>query len=650
MLLQVNQTIAFQSGIQAFTCPEGFAPSLAPIVQKYLKASPCVMVHVSKHFTGIPVVEVVTPSAKDAVYFSDYMDKASFVSTAGLYPKLFPECRYGFLARHNVEIVPVSALQVFVIAEGEAKKIQSLFLVHSDNSRFVPVYAESKFAFDFLFQPSGDALAHKSGHYDEVVGIPYHPRSGEVVGTVWVFVKCPVKPMKVDVRKEGRDYPALRCALVGTADTAVFFPDPTLKPETDQFQDTPVGYAPLEFYHQLLMGDAVKVPRKIGVIYFQSTELEVTADLVKSTMSAPFRAKSMGTVKKVSLKDRFDDQKYGGLNNSVPHTGYAQRAQVAVGFGDVDTFHRGGFVALGYQAFLNFVKIAGYSASTRLDVFNADSIDSRRSLVRLYARPCRFKYVTTMDSVVKGIEPKLRFSFGLAAQFPPQKGDFYRQSGFRYESVSHPFRYGASIAQAGLLSFCVNMTESRLLGSTGITPLPRYYEPLRIPTVNAGPVIDSRPALSLRRNPFALGITSDLPGSSADLSTRALPYHPGQSHRFLRSFIPGGWQASPSLEGWPLPYKRNEAETGSLALGSRLRRQGNRNTHCSCNLLQRAGLTPHVWLPARDRPRLHIERAIYMSDTFQSDRSARLGLAYQRAQSSQRKIKQISVFLATPDG
>ena len=61
VLLQVNQTIAFQSGIQALSCPEGFAPSLAPIVQKYLKASPCVMVHVSKHFAGIPVVEVVTP-------------------------------------------------------------------------------------------------------------------------------------------------------------------------------------------------------------------------------------------------------------------------------------------------------------------------------------------------------------------------------------------------------------------------------------------------------------------------------------------------------------------------------------------------------------------------------------------------------------
>ena len=626
MLLQVNQTIAFQSGIQALTCPEGFAPSLAPIVQKYLKASPCVMVHVSKHFAGIPVVEVVTPSAKDAVYFSDYMDKSSFVSTAGLYPEFFPECRCGFLARHDVEIVPVSASQVFVIAEGEAKKVQALFPIHSDNSGFVPVYAESKFAFDFLFQPSGDALAHESGHYDEVVGIPHHPRSGEVVGAVSFFMKGPVKPMKVDVRKQRRDYPALRCSLFGTADTAVSFNYRTLKPESDKFEDTPVGYAPLEFYHQVLVGDAVKIARKIGVIYFYPSELEVTADLIKGTVGTPLRTKSMGAVEKVSLKDRFEDQKYGGLNNSVPHTGYAQRAQVAIGFGDVDAFHRGGFVAFGYQAFLNFVKIAGYSASQRLDVFDADSIDSRCSLVRLYSRPRRFKDVAAMDSVVKGIEPKLRFSFGLAAQFPPQKGDFYRQSGFRYESFGHPFRYGASIAQAGLLSFCVNMTEVRLLGSTGITPLPRYYEPLRIPTVHTERVIDSPPVFSLRRTPFALGSTSDLPGSSADLSTRALPNHPGQPHRFFRSFIPGGWQASPYSAGWPLSVTCNEAETGSLTLGSRLRRQGFQALRPFS--IKRTGLTPHAWLPSRDRPRLHSERAIYMSDTFQSDRSARLSLAY----------------------
>lgn len=627
MLLQENQTIAFQSGIQGFTLPEGFAPSLAPIVQKALKACSGVMVHLSKYLPGIPVVEVVAPSSEDTVYFVNYMDKASFVIATGLYPEFFFECRYGLVARHGVEIVPVSS-PATVKAEGEPQKVEALFTIHSDNAGFVTVYVESKFAFKFLFQPSGDALTHESGHYDEVIGISDHSRSGEVVRTVGVFVKRPVETMKVDVRKEGRYYPALRCPLFGAADAAALFNYRTLEPKSDKSEDAPVSYAPLEFYHQLLMGDAVKVARKIGVIYFRPSELEVGTDLVEGTVGAPLGAKSMGAVEKVCLKDRLKDKKCRSLYNSVPHTGYAQRAQVAIGFGDVDPFHRGRFVVFGYEAFLDFFKIAGYAACTRLDVFNADSIDSRCSLVGLYSQPCRFKYVTAMNTVVKGIEPKQRFSFGLAAQFPPQKGDFYRQAGFRFKSGCHPVRYGASITQAGLLSFCVNMTESRPLGSTGVTPFPSYYEPLRLPTVQTGRVIDSPPVLSLRRNPFALGSTSDLPGSSADLSTRALPNHPGQSHRFLCSFNPGEWQASPSLEGWPLPYKRNEAETGSLTLGSRLRRQGC-CTPRSFNF-KRTGLTPHVQLPYRDRPRLHSERAITTSDSFQSDRSTRLGLAYQR--------------------
>jgi len=157
--LQVNQTIALKSGIQAFAFPEGFAPSLAPIVQKPLKANSGVMVHISKYFPGIPVVEVVTPSPKDAVYFANYMDKASFVTATGLYPKFLFECRYGLCARHDVEVIPISSVQVSVIAKGEPQKVKALFLVHSDNSGFVPVYAESKFAFKFLFQPSGDALS-----------------------------------------------------------------------------------------------------------------------------------------------------------------------------------------------------------------------------------------------------------------------------------------------------------------------------------------------------------------------------------------------------------------------------------------------------------------------------------------------------------
>ena len=605
LLLQVDQTITFQSGIQAFTCPEGFAPPLAPIVQKSLKASPCVMVHLSKHFPGITVFEVVTPASKDAVDFSNDRDKSAFVTATGLFPNFVLEYPYGLLAWHDVQIRPVSTLQVTVITERKPQKIQALFFVHSDNPGFIAVYAQSKDCFEGLFQPVGYPLPHEASHYYEVIRKTHQPGSGKMVRAIGFFVKGTIQPMKIDIRQQGRDDPTLRSPLLGTANGAVFFYYRTLKPLPDQFKDTPVSYAPLKFYHQGFMGNAVKVARKIRVIHFPPSEQKIIPDLVKGSMGPPFGTKTMGAVKKVGLKNRFENNKHCGLNNSVPYAGYPQRAQVAVSLGYVDTFHRGWFVTLGTQTLPNFVKIATYTVSTRLDVCNTDTIEPRRSLVRLYATPRRFQYVSTIDSVIKGIEPKLQFSFRLTAQFPPQKGHFFRKTEFRYKSFGSPFRYGASVAQAGLLSFRVNVTEVRPLGSTGITPLPSYYGPLRIPTVHNARVIDSPALFPLQRNPFASGSTSDLPGSSADLSTRALPNHPGQPHRFFRSLIPGEWQASPFPEGWPLSDKCNEAESGSLALGSRLRRQG--GEPFALTFLARTGIAPHGWLPSRDRPRLRVE-------------------------------------------
>lgn len=294
MLLQVDQTISLQSGVQAFTWPEGFASPLAPVDQKNLETTPCVVVHVSKYFAGIPVVEVVAPSSKDAVCLCNRFDERHFVPASGFLPKLALEYSYGLLARHDVEIISTPTPQVSVISEREPQKIKALFLRHSDNGGFVSVYAESKVLFKFLFQPSGYAAAHESGHDDEVVGKPYHPRVGESVGAPFFFMKGPVEPMQVDVGKQGRDDTPLRRPLFGTMDAAVLFHNRALKPLPDQFQDTPVGYAPLELYHQWLMGDAVKVARKIRIIHLLPPEFEIAADLVEGSVGAPFGAKSVG--------------------------------------------------------------------------------------------------------------------------------------------------------------------------------------------------------------------------------------------------------------------------------------------------------------------------------------------------------------------
>jgi len=43
-----------------------------------------------------------------------------------------------------------------------------------------------------------------------------------------------------------------------------------------------------------------------------------------------------------------------------------------------------------------------------------------------------------------------------------------------------------------------------------------------------------------------------LPGSSIDLSTRAVPNHPGEPGRCLYPLLPCRCQVSPNCGGWPL--------------------------------------------------------------------------------------------------
>jgi len=105
----------------------------------------------------------------------------------------------------------------------------------------------------------------------------------------------------------------------------------------------------------------------------------------------------------------------------------------------------------------------------------------------------------------------------------------------------------------------------RPLRSPGVTPLLRYYGPLRLPAAATLQVMDSPQMLP---SPYsAEGTTPGLPGSLTDLSTRALPNHPGRPDRCIRSFLPCRLLASTSLAVWPPPFERNGAESGSLSLG-----------------------------------------------------------------------------------
>ena len=79
------------------------------------------------------------------------------------------------------------------------------------------------------------------------------------------------------------------------------------------------------------------------------------------------------------------------------------------------------------------------------------------------------------------------------------------------------------------------------------------------------------------------------------------------------------------------PNERNEAESGSLALGLTRSRSRGLNPFAFIIYYQYRPAS-HARLPSRRGPPLHGERAITMADTFQSARCTRLLLALQRAQ------------------
>ena len=116
-----------------------------------------------------------------------------------------------------------------------------------------------------------------------------------------------------------------------------------------------------------------------------------------------------------------------------------------------------------------------------------------------------------------------------------------------------------AIRPSGSPSVHESKSPVRPLRSASIMRFLRYYEPLRFPTGAVDRVMYSSATLRFSRAP------SGLPGSSTELSVRAVPYHPGEPggclHPFLhrRCWLHPIWKTGHS-------HKRNEAGTGSLAL------------------------------------------------------------------------------------
>jgi hypothetical protein len=174
--------------------------------------------------------------------------------------------------------------------------------------------------------------------------------------------------------------------------------------------------------------------------------------------------------------------------------------------------------------------------------------------------------------------------------------------------------------QAALLASYEGIDPAGVLRSTRVTPLRRYYGPLRLPaTPGDGYWFPPSVGPSPCPGDVPRGRVSQVPRGSVDarcpLSPRAAhPLHVLVASRMVSDFIISG---SLTAADWC-----NEAGMGSLAL----------------RLTSSPPRAPTARLPAPPPSRLHGERAIAMVSTFQLTRSTRLCLAHRNTRKFKSKI------------
>lgn len=168
------------------------------------------------------------------------------------------------------------------------------------------------------------------------------------------------------------------------------------------------------------------------------------------------------------------------------------------------------------------------------------------------------------------------------------------------------------------------MTTAGRLCSTGITPLPRYYPPHRLPTHQLTRLLI--PALPPGYEPLSVGSPGFLCQSFAarcPLSPRQVdPVHTSVASRLVL--------ASTSSAVWPLATCVSRPIIGSTCDGLRLAALLSAACATSPGLPFRTDLAPRASLPPRDRSQLHVQPTIYMATSFQIARLARLNLTHRR--------------------
>src|ERR1019366_8603007 len=339
----------------------------------------------------------------------------------------------------------------------------------------------------------------------------------------------------------------------------------------------------------------------------------MAAYLLQRLVGRPARTKPIGAILEICFEDRLQDQQGRHLDHSVAHRRDAQRPHFPIRLWSVDAPYRFRRVGLGAQRLLDFVQEPLHTGFRRFNLLDRYAIHPGRALIGTYPFPTRFQHIAPIDPVVQHIKPELRFLLGLLAQLLSQQREFV------WGSVSaHLFLQGFD-----MLPFfrSGNLFQVVLLSSY---------------SSNAS---SEAPWLHGRYPASSLLWASPTPGQGRSLGyvfPRAvggrLPFpRPAGSPRFLDCSIPA--RLSPTTPEGPasacslLPRRCQASSTsGGLATSSSVTRPNR----------VRLRYGSQVCFPGFHQPdysdslrfRYMHERAIYMVNSFQFTRSARLSLVY----------------------
>jgi hypothetical protein len=173
--------------------------------------------------------------------------------------------------------------------------------------------------------------------------------------------------------------------------------------------------------------------------------------------------------------------------------------------------------------------------------------------------------------------------------------------------LSQEVSFRSRVPPSGPPSLFRPMSPAGALRSTGITPLPRYYGPLRLPTWPTGgygfpSVVDP--------DTGSPGRVSQVPDQSIDARCPVSPRRTRPMHLLVASRSMAGFTTFGRL-AIPISVTRPK---GSLAL----------------RLTSSRSRAPTAESPRSPPSRLHGERASAMVSTFQLTRSTKLRLTHQR--------------------